>query len=158
MVGSRSGIRRCASPVGPGVPQNDRSSACRPFALPACLGSLALLSLLWAGPAQAATFTVDRADDLPDSNVGNGTCSVGGAAPRCTLRAAIEEANFTAAADTIDFNIAPGGLQTISILAANGPLPTLTRPVTINGTTQPGYAGLPIIEVNGRVGWGVREA
>jgi hypothetical protein len=28
-------------------------------------------------------------------------------------------------------------------------LPTITGPVTINGTTQPGFAGTPIVELNG---------
>jgi hypothetical protein len=114
--------------------------------LPVRLGALVLFGALAAVPARAATFTVNRTDDLPDSNPGNGTCSVGGAPPRCTFRAALEEANALAGADTINFNIAPGGLQTISPTAA---YPIITETVTIDGTTQPGYAGTPIIELNG---------
>ncbi len=50
-----------------------------------------------------------------------------------SLREAILASNATAAADTINFNIAPGGLQTI---APNSPLPTLTSKVTIAGDSQ----------------------
>jgi hypothetical protein len=49
----------------------------------------------------------------------------------------------------IVFNIPGNGVQTI------GPqtdLPTLTQPAVIDATTQPGYAGTPIIELNGSVG------
>jgi titin len=39
-----------------------------------------------------------------------------------------------------------GGPRTIAPLSA---LPTITHPVIIDGTTQPGYAGTPIIELSG---------
>src|SRR5262249_30252921 len=48
--------------------------------------------------------------------------------------------------DTIAFNIAPGGVQTIT---PTSPLPTITDPVTLDATTQPGFAGMPVIELNG---------
>ncbi|MFN2511685.1 MAG: Calx-beta domain-containing protein [Pyrinomonadaceae bacterium] len=63
-----------------------------------------------------------------------------------SLRNAITLANQNPNPDLIDFNIAPGGAQTITPLT---PLPTITDPVTIDGTTQPGFAGTPIIELNG---------
>jgi hypothetical protein len=48
---------------------------------------------------------------------------------------------------TIEFNIAPGGPQTIRPLA---PLPFLNGPrVNIDATTQPGFNGTPIIEIDG---------
>ncbi len=62
-----------------------------------------------------------------------------------SLRQAILNANSNTASDTIDFSIG-SGVQTITPLSA---LPTITDPVTITGVTQPGYAGLPIIELNG---------
>jgi Ca2+-binding RTX toxin-like protein len=64
----------------------------------------------------------------------------------CTLRDAIEDANAAAGADTIAFDIGNGGAQTIALAA---PLPAITDPVTIDGTTQPGYGGTPIIELDG---------
>jgi FG-GAP-like repeat len=63
-----------------------------------------------------------------------------------SLRAAITLANSNSGLDLIDFNISPGGPQTITPLSA---LPTITDPVTIDGTTQPGFGGTPIIELNG---------
>ncbi len=63
-----------------------------------------------------------------------------------SLRDAIDTANGTTGADTIDFNIPGAGAHTIQPASA---LPTITDPVTIDGTTQPGYAGTPIIELDG---------
>lgn len=63
-----------------------------------------------------------------------------------SLRAAIASANAAAGTDTINFNIPGGGVKTINVLSA---LPTVTGKVTIAGNTQPGFAGLPLIELNG---------
>ena len=60
--------------------------------------------------------------------------------------AAIQSANTTAGADIIDFNIAGSGVRTIAL---NGALPQITEQVTIDGTTQPGFATTPIIQLNG---------
>ena len=68
-----------------------------------------------------------------------------GAAADCTLRGAINKANATAGADTITFGI-ESGPQTINPATE---LPTITETVTIDGTTQPGFSGSPIIELNG---------
>ena len=55
------------------------------------------------------------------------------------MRAAIQQANATAGADTINFAIPGTGVKTIAVGAAGlGALPTITDPVTINGYTQPG--------------------
>jgi hypothetical protein len=48
-------------------------------------------------------------------------------------------------ANAITFSIG-NGLQTINLLSA---LPPLTHTVTIDASTQPGYAGAPLIELNG---------
>jgi hypothetical protein len=63
-----------------------------------------------------------------------------------SLRQAILDANANPGADTIDFNIAGAGVDTIAPLS---PLPTITDTVTIDGTSQPGFAGQPIIQLNG---------
>jgi CSLREA domain-containing protein len=101
-----------------------------------------------AGPAQAATFVVNNVGDAGDAAPGNGVCATAGAV--CTLRAAIQEANALAGADTINFNIAPAGAKTI---APGSILPGITSVVTINGTTQPGFVAAPpfapVIELNG---------
>ncbi len=62
-----------------------------------------------------------------------------------SLRQAILDANANAGADTIVFNIAGGGSQTINVASV---LPTITGQVTIDGTTQTGYVAgsfVPII-------------
>jgi hypothetical protein len=63
-----------------------------------------------------------------------------------SLRQAILDSNANAGADTISFNIPGTGPHTISPASA---LPTITDTVTIDGTTQPGFAGKPIIELSG---------
>jgi CSLREA domain-containing protein len=92
----------------------------------------------WTLPAWAAvTYVVNSTADP-----GDGTCNP----EECTLREALTTANTDGDVSTITFNIGAGGLQTISPTA---PLPDITAPVTIDGTTQPGFAGAPIIELNG---------
>lgn len=63
-----------------------------------------------------------------------------------SLRQAILNVNADAGADSITFNIAGSGVQTISL---NSPLPAIANTVTIDGTTQTGYVGTPLIELNG---------
>ena len=63
-----------------------------------------------------------------------------------SLRQAILEADGNAGAHTITFDIPGSGVQVISPLSA---LPEITNSVTIDATTQPGYGGTPIIELNG---------
>ena len=53
--------------------------------------------------------------------------------------------NAAAGADLIDFNI---GTATFTIIPATN-LPPITDPVTIDGATQPGFAGVPLIEISG---------
>jgi CSLREA domain-containing protein len=64
----------------------------------------------------------------------------------CTLRAAIEQANFTPGHDEIRFAIGSGQ----KTLATFGEY-RITDPVTIDATTQPGYSGTPLIELNGAI-------
>jgi CSLREA domain-containing protein/uncharacterized repeat protein (TIGR01451 family) len=93
--------------------------------------------------AVAATFTVNSSDDHND-----GTCNAGD----CTLREAINAANTNAGTDTIAFAIGSGA-QTITPASA---LPAISGTVIINGTTQPGFSGVPLIEISGaNVGEGI---
>jgi len=63
-----------------------------------------------------------------------------------SLRQAILNSNGTPGPNTISFNIPGSGAHTIQPLSA---LPTITKSVTIDGTTQPGYAGSPLIQLDG---------
>jgi CSLREA domain-containing protein len=95
--------------------------------------------LMVTSPAWAdTTFTVNSTGDNGDL-VRDGSCNTGtpipGVGAECTLRAAIQEANATTAADTIDFNIGGSGVKTIS---PSSSLPSITEPVTIDGYSEPG--------------------
>ncbi|QDV32285.1 DUF11 domain-containing protein [Tautonia plasticadhaerens] len=82
-----------------------------------------------------ATFVVATAADGGDD-----------AAPTAgSLREAILLANASPGEDRIAFAIGSGP-QTI---APPTPLPALTDPVVVDGSTQPGFAGSPLIELNG---------
>jgi parallel beta-helix repeat protein len=63
-----------------------------------------------------------------------------------SLRQAIIDANTCPGTNTITFNIAGAGPHVIQPLTG---LPDITAPVFIDGATQPGYAGMPIIVLNG---------
>jgi Periplasmic copper-binding protein (NosD) len=63
-----------------------------------------------------------------------------------SLRQAILDANATPETNTIAFAIGAGGVQTIRPSSA---LPTITRPVTIDGATEPGFADAPLIVLDG---------
>src|SRR6516165_1149231 len=71
------------------------------------------------GRQMLSTFTVTNIDD-------SGTGS---------LRQAIIGSDAAKGPNAINFNIPGGGLHTINLLSA---LPTITQPVTIDGTTEPG--------------------
>jgi Calx-beta domain-containing protein len=60
-----------------------------------------------------------------------------------SLRQALLDANANAGADVITFSIG-SGTQRITILSL---LPAINEAVTIDGTTQPGFAGTPLIEL-----------
>jgi parallel beta-helix repeat protein len=105
---------------------------------------LAAMVLAAGSPALAVsnTFTVNFNGDLSDVNPGDGICDVSAATSvDCTLRAAIEEANRTTDADTINFDISEAfrdpntGVATISPTSA---LPAITQQLTIDGYSQRG--------------------
>jgi titin len=62
-----------------------------------------------------------------------------------SLSQAIAAANAAPGMDSIVFSVVSGPQ---SIIVTSG-LPAITDPVIIDGTTQPGYAGAPLIELNG---------
>ena len=63
-----------------------------------------------------------------------------------SLRQAILNAEAIAGRDVIRFNIPELGSHTIQPLSG---LPEIFDPIVIDGTTQPGFAGKPIIELDG---------
>ncbi len=62
------------------------------------------------------------------------------------LRSQIVGANLNPGADQITFAIPGTGPHTIHLLS---PLPDITDTLEIDGTTQPGFAGSPVIELDG---------
>src|SRR4051794_10202808 len=63
-----------------------------------------------------------------------------------TLRWAILQVNADSVPGTINFAIPGEGAQVIGV---SSPLPELTIPVQIDGTSQPGYTSLPLIAIDG---------
>jgi parallel beta-helix repeat protein len=93
------------------------------------LTTVIVLLLTFGEKTPAATFSVTNTNDT-----GAGS-----------LRQAIIDANNNSGLDTVAFNIG-SGVQTISPLTQ---FPTITDAVIIDGTTQPGFSGIPIIFING---------
>ena len=94
--------------------------------------SVALALSLYTNTSLASagnTFTVTNTNDS-----GSGS-----------LRQAILDSNNTPGSNTITFDINSGLVQIIP----TSPLPPVTNTVTIDGTTQPGYNGSPIVEISG---------
>ena len=105
----------------------------------------------------AGVLVVDTVSDVADAaGYGTSTFNIAsllanrGADGRISLREAIDAANRTAnigaAADQIRFNIAGAGPHTINVASA---LPSISDAVIINGTTEPDFAGTPMVELNG---------
>lgn len=77
-----------------------------PFAGARARRSCILVALLLAGVAGAVEFRVDSTADEPDISAGDGLCAAwmteaGGRVRRCTLRAAVNEANARPGSDKI---------------------------------------------------------
>ncbi len=81
--------------------------------------------------AEGATFTVTTTSD--------------GETPG-TLRRAILDANAAPGADVIEFKIASGP----QILTIRSNLPAITEAVVVDGATQPGFSGMPLISIRAR--------
>jgi hypothetical protein len=91
--------------------------------------------------ALLSTFVVNTTSDLDRSG--------GLPAGLESLRQAIEDVNADSTPDTIDFSIGGGGHQVIALASA---LPAITNTVTIDGISQPGYTGTPVVEIHGAGG------
>jgi len=98
-------------------------------------------------------MVVNDNGDVVDNTLGDGLCATAGAV--CTLRAAIAELNASAAqgggTPAIAFAI-PGcttGSQAACTISPATNLPFVARTVTIDATTQTGYAGTPMIALDG---------
>ncbi|HYV66156.1 MAG TPA: CSLREA domain-containing protein, partial [Myxococcales bacterium] len=74
-----------------------------------------VVALILAAPltARAATFTVNSTADAVDVSPGDGVCAT--ADGSCTLRAAIQEANALAGADTV---VLPAGTYLLTLAGA----------------------------------------
>ena len=106
-------------------------------------GATALAALLLLGAhsgAAAATIAVTESEDQLHA----GGCAAKGAPP-CSLRDAITFANSRPGADTVVFTIGTGP-ATIRLTSA---LPVITDPLVLDGSKQPGWAGFPIVEIDG---------
>ena len=105
-------------------------------ALAAMTALAGLLVAVPGSPAEAQTaITVTSTGDASDTDPGDGRCRTDGG--RCSLRAAIEEANARPGPDRIVFAIDGTGVKTIvigSTLTLNDP----TGGTTIDGYTQTG--------------------
>lgn len=99
--------------------------------LSSLVGCLLLMAALFAGHALAATLTVTNTLDF-----GPGS-----------LRQTLLDANATIPGDTIVFNIP--GPPPFKITPTSSLPSIFNSPVILDGTTQPGYAGTPLIELDG---------
>ena len=82
-------------------------------------------------------MVVNDTGNADDSNLNDGTCRTSNG--RCTLRAAISQANNNVGPDTIHFNIPGNGVHTIELNGDELPaINDLSGGLTIDGYTQPG--------------------
>jgi hypothetical protein len=112
-----------------------------------------------AGTAtSAASVSLTETDSTPANNNASVSATITGSSLTVTnnansgtgsLRQAITDANNASLCTlpcSIGFNL-PGGQTTISVPSA---LPQIIRnQVIVNGTTQPGYAGVPLVTIDG---------
>ncbi len=100
----------------------------------------------WTG--LLAVLTVDTTVDLVDGDTTStaNLIATPGLDGKISLREAILAANRTEGLDQIHFNIGEGGVQAIQPMSA---LPPITDAIIIDATTQAGFGGTPIIELDG---------
>ncbi len=114
--------------------------AVAPLALATILAGSAAIVTAVPVAAAGTTFTVRSTGDKSDRDPGDGVCETRGdtaKSRRCTLRAAIQEANATPAEDRIRFAITTGANPWKTIRPTSA-LPAITQPLVIDGTTQSG--------------------
>jgi CSLREA domain-containing protein len=110
------------------------------------------------------TFTVNSSADTGDAHVGDGSCA--DSHGRCTLRAAIQEADWDQGNDVIAFNIPGRGTPVIQLNSGLPLITSLAGTLTIDGYTQPGARlntaqyltnGKPGVEIRGN-GYDAKES
>ncbi len=87
----------------------------------------------------SANLVVDSTGDGADGDLSDGICRAAGG--YCTLRAAIEQANAMPGLQNVSFELPGVGVPTI---APNSPLPAISDPIVIAGTSQPGSGKVEI--------------
>jgi hypothetical protein len=120
--------------------KNKRSTAHR---LSILFASLFLLSATLVEPMRSHLQSSDDVTLAPAQTFTVTNTNNSGAG---SLTQAITDANANPGLDTINFNVAGSGIQYIFV---NATLPAITSPVVIDATTQPGYAGTPLIHLEG---------
>jgi CSLREA domain-containing protein len=98
--------------------------------------SVATAPTTQAATAAGTTFVVNSTGDQWDAKVGDAICRT--SAGTCTLRAAIQEANAQAGANTINFAIPGTGPFLIQLGSRLPALADKSGPTTINGYSQSG--------------------
>lgn len=104
--------------------------------------SFAVAALVAPGPGSprpavaAGTFVVDSTGDQPDASAGDGVCRVAGSS-KCTLRAALAQANASPGHDRIEFSIPGAGPHRLRP-ASDYPIIVDPAGLTIDGYTEPG--------------------
>jgi hypothetical protein len=95
--------------------------------------------------APTAAYAVDVASDEADADPNDFLCQTAGG--KCSLRAAIDQANVRPGRDRIRFAIPGGGVQTLSPQSA---LPDVTDALVLDGTSAPGFRRKPLVVLDGR--------
>ncbi|RMG68961.1 MAG: T9SS C-terminal target domain-containing protein [Calditrichaeota bacterium] len=90
-------------------------------------------------------YVVNSSADDSDADLSDGACDADLSSPgyQCTLRAALQQAQFNGTRAFIKFNIPDAGIPRISLLSA---LPDISFPVSLDATSQPGSG---LVELNG---------
>ena len=136
--------------TGPGAPPNDGIQPFCPMLSPICPVVTTLVTTTVVSVSSNTGSNTPPVETFPStptqvpfSLIVTNTNDSGPGSLRQAITNANSHSGFT---DTISFNIRGAGVHTIAPVS---PLPALTEPVIIDATTQPGYLGSPVIEING---------
>lgn len=107
-----------------------------------------IIGLGWVTlPVLANTIVVNSTGNQSDGDASDGVCATTLNGDICTLRAAIQEANRTAMADTITFEISVCSISVDCLISISpSSLPTIDEPLTIQGPNSNG--GKIVLEGN----------
>ncbi|MBT8332906.1 MAG: DUF4347 domain-containing protein, partial [Deltaproteobacteria bacterium] len=96
-------------------------------------------------------ITVDTEADILDGNTNSILELIAdpGTDGNISLREAIEAANNTTGFDKISFNIPGAGPHVITLDQNLNALPYITEAIYIDGSSEPDYAGTPVIQIDG---------